>query len=354
MAIPSVMQGLIELEGGAVFELDSPKGVAWLEAIGSFRFEPSGDSKAYTVRREPSGYWYGCRKVAGKVRKKYIGKTSEISTAKLEEVAEALEVLPVPRVDKVAEVAQEVVQNAQVAERVAQDRLTALESEVANLRKAFEALQEALPGKFEPGDFEELPTVADNEVAEQLQNELSNLKAEREELAQLKKEVKAAAAELHREENCMKLEKVRWQRELSDTRGELADAKATMLKQSDKIRELERGYSLKPNPAESRLRLEIGELQAHLSDREKTIVAQRGKIKDLERGYGFDETPTEKILRRQIRDLEQQLSDLKQNSAPASKDLPEAADLLNRLKAKRKKSSVTLADVETLLELLEG
>ncbi len=32
----------------------------------------------------------------------------------------------------------------------------------------------------------------------------------------------------------------------------------------------------------------------------------------------------------------------------------DAADLLNRLKAKRKKSSATLADVEMLLELLEG
>jgi hypothetical protein len=32
----------------------------------------------------------------------------------------------------------------------------------------------------------------------------------------------------------------------------------------------------------------------------------------------------------------------------------DAADLLNRLKAKRKKSSTTLADVEMLLELLEG
>src|SRR6476469_7372129 len=101
MAIPSVMQGLIETEDGKVFELDSPKGAAWLESIGSFRFEPSGDSKACTVRREPSGYWYGCRKVAGKVRKKYIGKTCEITTARLEEIAEALEVPPVSQVSKV-------------------------------------------------------------------------------------------------------------------------------------------------------------------------------------------------------------------------------------------------------------
>jgi chromosome segregation ATPase len=183
MAIPAVIQGTVEVEG-KVFEFDSPKGAAWLEMIGSFRFEPSGDGKPCTIRREPSGYWYGCRKVAGKVRKKYIGKSSEISISKLEEIAAALEVPPVRRVTKVAEVAQEVAQNIQVAEKVAevaQDRLTALELEVANLRKAVEALQEALPGKFELGDSAELPKV-DSEVAEKLQNELGNLKAENEKL----------------------------------------------------------------------------------------------------------------------------------------------------------------------------
>ncbi|MEG4627852.1 hypothetical protein Q5691_26655 [Microcoleus sp. w1-18aA5] len=35
-------------------------------------------------------------------------------------------------------------------------------------------------------------------------------------------------------------------------------------------------------------------------------------------------------------------------------ELPEAADLLNRLKAKRKKSAVTLADIEAILEMIEG
>jgi chromosome segregation ATPase len=395
MTIPSVIQGTVEVEG-KVFELDSPKGATWLQTIGSFRFEPTGDGKPCTIRKEASGYWYGCRKVAGKVRKKYIGKTSEVSTAKLEEIAEALEVPPVARVKKVAEVAQEVTQVAEVAQRVTQvaevvqrvtqvaevvqrvtqvaevaqrvtqvahDRLTALELEVANLRKALEALQEALPGKLEAGDSEELPKV-DSEVAEGLQNDLGNLKVENEklkqeladarteyakllesstavkasrekefaelrsqleqeradreevevelaELTQLKKEVKEHAHELHLEENSMKLEKVRWQRELSDAKAKLADTKATILHQGDKIRELERGYSLKPNPAESRLRLEIGELQAELAE-------------------------------------------LKQKSATASKDLPEAADILNQLKSKRKKSKAELADVEKILEILEG
>src|SRR4028119_797224 len=129
MAIPSLVQGMIKTEDGKVFKLDSPKGSAWLELIGSFRFEPSGDNKPYTVRKESGIYWYGCRKVAGKVRKKYIGKSSSLNVAKLEEIAEALEVPPVAQAnkvaegvaEKVAEVAEEVTEGvAEVAEKVAE------------------------------------------------------------------------------------------------------------------------------------------------------------------------------------------------------------------------------------------
>jgi chromosome segregation ATPase len=94
--------------------------------------------------------------------------------------------------------------------------------------------------------------------------ELAAVAADREELAQLKKEAKEAAAEIHREGRSIELEKTRWQQQLSDARAELEDAKATILNQGNKIRELERGYSLKPNPAESALRVEIGNLQAEL------------------------------------------------------------------------------------------
>ena len=278
MAIPSVIQGTVEVEG-KVFELDSPKGAAWLETIGSFRFESSSGRKACTVRREPSGYWYGCRKIAGKVRKKYIGKTSEVSTAKLEEIAEALEVPPVARISKVVEVAQEVAQSVQVTERVAQvaqDRLTALELEVASLRKALEALQEALPGKSEAGDSEELPKV-DSEVAEKLQNELSN---SREALSNL------------RAEN----EKLR-----ADYAALLESSSAVTNKLREEVRELR------------------SQLEQERADREE---------------------------------IEAELANLKQKSATAS-ELPEAADLLNQLKAKRKKSSATLADIEAILEMIE-
>ena len=52
-------------------------------------------------------------------------------------------------------------------------------------------------------------------------------------------------------------------------------------------------------------------------------------------------------------EIETELSELKQKSAAAGKDLPEAADLLNQLKAKRKKSKTDLADIEAILEILE-
>jgi hypothetical protein len=127
--------------------------------------------------------------------------------------------------------------------------------------------------------------------------------------------LKEVAAELHREERSMELEKTRWQRELSDAKDELAEAKATILKQGDKIRELERGYSFKPNPVESALRKEIGELRSQLEQ--------------------------ERADRKQI-----------ENSAPIAIEFPEPAIILSQLRAKRKKSKADLVDIEAVLELL--
>jgi chromosome segregation ATPase len=45
---------------------------------------------------------------------------------------------------------------------------------------------------------------------------------------------------------------------------------------------------------------------------------------------------------------------IKERSAPTVAEFPEAADLLNRLKARRKKSGASLADIEVILELLSG
>ncbi|MEG3863992.1 flagellar alpha dynein, partial [Microcoleus sp. herbarium12] len=56
--------------------------------------------------------------------------------------------------------------------------------------------------------------------------------------------------------------------------------------------------------------------------------------------------------------LEQELKEARRdrpeskNSAPAVAEFPESADLLNQLKARRKKSRADLADMEVILELL--
>jgi len=320
MTIPSVVQGMIETEDGKVFELDSLKGSAWLESHGSFRFEPSDDSKPYTVRKEASAYWYGCRKVAGKVRKKYIGKSSSLSVAKLEEIAEALEIPPVSRAKKVAEVAEKVTEVAKkvtevtevvegVAEvtekvvEVAQDRLTALELQVANLQKAVEALQKALSGKLESSNSLELPKV-DNEVAEQLQNKLGNLKDENESLRQ----------ELAKEkENYGTLAIISQQ--LNQQLEEVKADRAKLLESSTHVT--------------NKLRQEVQELRSQLE--------------------------TERASREEI---ETKLSELKQNSALAAKLseklTPDVATILSQLRAKRKKSKTDLADLEAILEILQS
>ncbi|MEG4917760.1 hypothetical protein QUB12_32395, partial [Microcoleus sp. B7-D4] len=156
------------------------------------------------------------------------------------------------------------------------EAFTELRSELAKLQKNLATANQQLEGVT--ADRAQLQA----QLAE-LQAQLATLAADREELAQLKKEAKEAAEEVHREGRSIELEKVRWQQQLSDARAELEEAKATILKQGDKIRELERGYSLKLNPVESALRLEIAELRS-------------------------------------------QLADLEQNPATASQDLPEAAD----------------------------
>lgn len=52
-------------------------------------------------------------------------------------------------------------------------------------------------------------------------------------------------------------------------------------------------------------------------------------------------------------EIEAELAELKQKPVTAGKDLPEAADLYNQLKTRRKKSSSSLADVELILEMVE-
>lgn len=318
MTIPSVMHGLIETDGGTVFELDSPKGSAWLKSIGSFRFEPVGDNKPYTVRKESGkggDYWYGYRKQNGKLHKKYIGKSSEVSTAKLEEIAEALNTPPQARVtDKVTEVTDrsERVVTDKVTDARGDDRLTALELQVQLLQESLEALRSELPGKSDAGNFEELPTAIDSE----LQIEIGNLQV--------------TSLRLEMENQSLKEELERAREGISSQAFIIKDGREREWKFEEEIEKLRSQLATE----QTRWADLLEELQA----REKTCASLQGQLADRD-----------KI----IAEMRSELSDLKQKSAPA-RDLPDAADLLNQLKAKRKKSKTDLADIEAILAMIEG
>jgi len=246
MAIASVVQGMVETEDGKIFELDSRKGARWLESITSFRYEPTGVNKPYTVRKETKkggDYWYGYRKVAGNLHKRYMGKTADISVAKLEEFAEALNTLQQPRVTQA--VTEKVIYISD------HDRLKALELEVIALQESLEALLTKWYGKGKTSVFYISPKPSAEVTEGELHLELSNLKAESEALRQeLAKQKEDYAAQLAISKE-FKQEVQELRSQLEAVQAELFDAKAIIT-------------SLDPSPVVSALRLEIGRLQTEL------------------------------------------------------------------------------------------
>ncbi|MBO0780857.1 MAG: hypothetical protein J2P37_18700, partial [Ktedonobacteraceae bacterium] len=73
------------------FTPESPGWFAWLESISSFAFR-SRSGVHYTVRKEHvqrnGPYWYGYRSFHGQTVKRYVGRTADLSLARLEKVAE--------------------------------------------------------------------------------------------------------------------------------------------------------------------------------------------------------------------------------------------------------------------------
>lgn len=94
--IPVVYKGLLE---DKKFWVDpgNPSWLKWLDSNKSFRYEPAATDKGFTVRKEKPGYWIGYRKISGKLHKKYIGKSEDITVEVLEQAAKELEQPPQPK-----------------------------------------------------------------------------------------------------------------------------------------------------------------------------------------------------------------------------------------------------------------
>ena len=71
---------------------DSPAWFTWLAKRSSFVF--LGQAGSYTARLETmqrgERYWYAYRRTGQKLRKKYLGKTADLTLARLEQVARVL------------------------------------------------------------------------------------------------------------------------------------------------------------------------------------------------------------------------------------------------------------------------
>src|SRR5258708_32565916 len=67
---------------------------AWLEQIASFSFH-SRRGMHYTVRKQRvqrgSSYWYAYRRLHARIVKRYLGRTADLTLARLEEIARLLE-----------------------------------------------------------------------------------------------------------------------------------------------------------------------------------------------------------------------------------------------------------------------
>jgi LuxR family transcriptional regulator, maltose regulon positive regulatory protein len=80
-------------ESSVLFEItsESPAWFAWLHSISSFAFR-SRSGAHYTVRKEHvqrnGPYWYGYRSFHRRTVKRYVGRTTDVSLTRLEEVAE--------------------------------------------------------------------------------------------------------------------------------------------------------------------------------------------------------------------------------------------------------------------------
>jgi SMC interacting uncharacterized protein involved in chromosome segregation len=90
-------------------------------------------------------------------------------------------------------------------------------------------------------------------------------------------------------------------------------------------------------------------LHTELDNSESEKESLKQKVQELR-----SQLETERASREEI---ETELSEKEQNSVPAAriseKLTPDAATILSQLRAKRKKSPVSLADIEAILEIME-
>jgi len=90
----SVTAGIMELPDGHCFEVGTHEWWEWVNSdkAESFRFECEHGVKGYRARKEgikarSGSFWYAYKRIDGKLRKRYLGKSEELTLERLESVA---------------------------------------------------------------------------------------------------------------------------------------------------------------------------------------------------------------------------------------------------------------------------
>jgi chromosome segregation ATPase len=241
----TVTAGILELPSGKCFEVGSQQWWNWISSseAESFRFECDFGVKGYRARKEEiksrsGSFWYAYKRVDGKLRKRYLGKSNELSLERLESAAYDL--------DKVAEATATVeLPNKSVGNYLseANDQLRASAIERENcysqlleqkirLEKQVQELKQQLSEL--PNTLGNYDTATQDELKE-LQYRCAYLENENNRLTRLGQDYsKATVAKLHEKRTQALDEAKRWressesyQRQAAKLRSELNELKAT-------------------------------------------------------------------------------------------------------------------------------
>jgi hypothetical protein len=138
---------LLELPEGETISLKTRKFTLWLSnpENRSFRFITGlGGEQSFTARKETSkkgegDYWYGYRKVEGRLHKRYIGKSEDVTLLRLKEVAVTLDTPATPR-----QHAERTKLDSYLNESVTSDEVNRLRTELETAQLKVTSLQSEL------------------------------------------------------------------------------------------------------------------------------------------------------------------------------------------------------------------
>lgn len=298
--IASVIQGILEPEHGSMIEVDSPRWFAWLAENKSFRYE-SNSSAPFTVRKEKSDYWYGYRKIAGKLHKRYIGRTAEINAERLEAIGGGLSS---PSRSQLPKVTEEVAEK--VTEAVTQEATQVTENRIAALEARLQLVEELL-GKLQAND-----------------SFIESLRPDTEEIEKLR-------ASLERSDTLIRLRN----QEIAELNSRLTRKDEIIAERNEEIEQLESQVATASK--------KISELEGENSEQFAELKKQGAEIEELKS------------------ELARRSEGKSEKSAAASQDLPDAVDLSGKagellsffktLVPKNKKlPSSTISKIEKILE----